>query len=173
MARRKTVTHSCGTTEGYVGLGYHGGGIGTVKQQVYDGDTIVVRGLGNFGVRFVGIDTAEMKLPLPGQTSFVSLADPRWEEFLADPFRQGGPLSPSPFSPGLTEYLQDRTGPGVAANHRRFAEAAEDQLEEYVQADMTAMGMAREGFAFYLRFAFRDHGQIRKVPLLHQPFPVR
>ncbi len=141
-------------TVGHVGLGIFGESVGTVKRQVYDGDTITVRGLGNFGIRFLGIDTAEKKIPLPGEDSFTSLADPRWDAFLSDPFHDGGPLSPSPFSAGLTAYLRARTGPGVAANHRKFADAAEDLLEEFVQNDLHEMGVSKEDFAFYLRFAF-------------------
>lgn len=151
----KTIENLPGhITVGHVGLGIFGGKVGTVKRQVYDGDTITVRGLGNFGIRFLGIDTAEKKIPLPGEDSFTSLSNPRWDAFLADPFAEGGPLSPSPFSPGLTNYLRGRTGPGVAVNQRMFADAAEDLLEEFLLADGDEMGGPKEDFAFYLRFAF-------------------
>jgi endonuclease YncB( thermonuclease family) len=139
-----------GQTVGHVGLGMHGQQVGSVKQQVYDGDTINIRALGNFGIRFLGIDTAEKKIPLPGEDTFTSLSDPRWEAFLTDPFASDR-LS---FSAGLTAYLQNITGPGVATNHKDFADAAEDKLEDYVQDDLDQMGVPKEDFAFYLRFAF-------------------
>lgn len=139
-----------GQTVGHVGLGMFGGQVGTVKRQVYDGDTITIRALGNFGIRFLGIDTAEKKIPLLGEDSFTSLSDPRWETFLSDPFASGG----LPYSAELTAYLQSRTGPGVAANHKKFGDVAEDLLEEYVQTDLNEMAVPKEDFAFYLRFAF-------------------
>lgn len=155
MARRKTIEQlRSGAVVGHVGLGIYGGQVGTVRRQVYDGDTINVRALGNFGVRFLGIDTAEMKIPLPGERTFTSLSSPRWDAFLSDPFAAGGPLSSSQFSNQLINNLQARSGPGVAANHRRFAEMAEDALEDFVQNDMSEMGVAEEEFEFFLRFAF-------------------
>lgn len=41
-----------GLTVGHTGLGYHGKGIGGARQQVHDGDTINVRAIGDFGIRF-------------------------------------------------------------------------------------------------------------------------
>lgn len=140
---------------GHVGLGMHGDQVGSVKQVVHDGDTINVRGLGNFGIRFLGIDTAEMSLKLPGEgDKFISLSDEKWEEFLSDPFQEDGALSPSPFSDELTEYLKTKVGPGVASNHRKYAEKAEDYLEKIIQEDIGEMGLTTDDFEFYLRFAF-------------------
>ena len=45
---------------GHAALGLHGGKPGSVRQQVHDGDTIIVRAPGNFGVRFLGIDAPEI-----------------------------------------------------------------------------------------------------------------
>jgi endonuclease YncB( thermonuclease family) len=143
-----------GATVGHVGLGMHGNQVGSVKQIVYDGDTLNVRALGNFGIRFLGIDTPEKKIPLPGESQFTSLSDTNWIDFLTDPFGAGGPLSPSPFSNGLTAYLQGRCGNSVAVNHKKHADAAEDKLEELVQDDLDEMGVSKEDFKFYLRFAY-------------------
>jgi endonuclease YncB( thermonuclease family) len=139
-----------GQIVGHVGLGMYGENIGSVKQQVYDGDTIIVRALGNFSIRFLGIDTAEKKIPLPGEDSFTSLSDPRWDAFLTNPFAPDD----SPYSAGLTDYILNKLGPGVAKNHKQHADAAEDQLEEFVQDDLTEMNVSKEDFEFYLRFAF-------------------
>ncbi len=151
----KTIKHFQGRTVGHVGLGVFGDEIGTVKRQVYDGDTITVRALGNLSIRFLGIDTAEKNIPLPGRgDAFISLSDPRWDAFLSDPFAAGGPLSPSPFSKDLTSHLKKRIVPGLAKNHRKYGEDAEDLLEQFVQADLQEMGMSKKDFSFYLRFAF-------------------
>ena len=137
---------------GHVGLGMFGGRVGTVKRQTYDGDTVTVtvRALGNFGIRFLGIDTPEKKIPLPGEETFTSLSDPRWEMYLASLFSSDEPA----YSAGLTAHLKGLTGGGAASNHKRIADEAEDTLEELIQNDLAEMAVAREDFVFYLRFAF-------------------
>jgi len=143
-----------GLIVGYVGLGMYGDEVGSVKQNVYDGDTINVRAMGNFSIRFLGIDTPEKKIPLPGESKFTSLSNQHWIDFLEDPFAAGGPLSSSSFSPGLKAYLQQRCGPNAAKNHKKFADAAEKKLQDFVQADLDEMGVKKEDFKFYLRFAY-------------------
>jgi len=56
-------------TVGYMALGLHGSSVGTVKQQVHDGDTINVRAVGNFGVRLLGIDAPEISFTLPAKNA--------------------------------------------------------------------------------------------------------
>lgn len=152
----KTITTlPNGQKAGHVGLGLWGEqGIGSVKQVIYDGDTINVRAMENFGIRFLGIDTAEKKIPLPGNDTFISLNDPRWVTFLTDPFSDGGSLHPSPYSQDLTDYLNAKMGANSATNHKKIADLAEDKLEEFIQADFDEMGQPEEEFGFYLRFAF-------------------
>ena len=133
-----------------VGLDMLGENLGTVKRDLYNSDTIIIQTMRYFGIRFLGIDTTEQKIPLPGENSFTPLSDPRWDTFLSDPFASGE----LPYSAGLTTYLQDRTGPGVAANHKKLGDASEKLLEEYVQTDLNQMDVPKEGFAFYLHFAF-------------------
>jgi endonuclease YncB( thermonuclease family) len=81
-----------GITIGHAGLGYRSGVAGSVRQQVHDGDTIVVRSIGNFGVRFLGVDAPEISFTLPGDRTFRGLSDPRWEYFPAKPFDEEFPL---------------------------------------------------------------------------------
>jgi hypothetical protein len=142
-----------GITIGHAGLGYRGGVAGSVRQQVHDGDTIVVRAIGNFGVRFLGVDAPEISFTLPGERTFRGLSDPRWEEFLSKPFDEKYPPFDPPLSQGLRQHLKARVGVGTALNHRRHAEAAEDLLEEEVRKDLSALGQAEEDFRFYLVFA--------------------
>lgn len=73
----KTLECINNQTVGHVGLGVWGGQVGSVRREVYDGDTIHVRALGNLSIRFLGIDTAEMKIPLPGEDEFTVLSDQR------------------------------------------------------------------------------------------------
>jgi endonuclease YncB( thermonuclease family) len=70
-----------GLTIGHAALGTHGAETGSVRQQVHDGDTVIVRPSGNLGVRFLGIDTPEVSFQLPGDRAFRSIADKRWVEF--------------------------------------------------------------------------------------------
>lgn len=142
-----------GMTVGYAALGYRSGVAGSVRQQVHDGDTISVRTVGNFGVRFLGVDAPEISFQLPGEDRFTSLANERWERFLSDPFSAELPPFIPPLDPGLYNYLQARIGPGTALNHRRHAEAAEGALEDEVLKDLQALGQDEENFRFFLVFA--------------------
>ena len=142
-----------GFTVGHMGLGSHGEGIGTVRQAVHDGDTINVRGLGNIGARFLGVDAAEISFTLPGSSSFVSLGDPRWEEFLSKPLSTSyGKFKPA-LASGLRQYLKGRVGPGCGANHYAHAVAAQTALEQEIQADLAVMGASKESFELYLAFS--------------------
>jgi endonuclease YncB( thermonuclease family) len=136
---------------GHFGLGQYGDAPGSVRQQVHDGDTINVRALGNFGVRFLGIDTPEISFTLPGKSSFTSLGQAGWEAFLADPLAADWQLPD--FPDPLAQYLRDHTGPGCAANHFRHAQAAEVALEAEVQSDMERLKLTPASFQFFLAFA--------------------
>lgn len=143
-----------GLTVGYAALGLFGEEPGSVRQQVYDGDTITVRTTGNFGVRFLGVDAPELGIPLPGEGGFPKLSDPRWDEFLEDPFAEGLPPFEPPLDEALVGHLKERVGSGAAVNHYRLGQAAEDALEAEVSADMEALGQSEEEFRFFLAFAY-------------------
>ncbi len=142
-----------GVTIGHAGLGYRGGVPGSVRQQVHDGDTVVVRAIGNFGVRFLGVDAPEISFTLPGKPTFIGLSDPGWEKFLANPFAADLPPFDPPLSQGLRQHLKASVGKGTALNHHRHAVAAEDLLEEEVRKDLNVLGESEEDFQFYLVFA--------------------
>ncbi len=142
-----------GLTVGHAALGFRGGVTGSVRQQVHDGDTISVRAVGNFGIRFLGVDAPEISFRLPGETRFTALSSSKWEAFLSDPLAQSLPPFNPPLAPGLLNHLQAGVGPGAATNHRHHAEAAEDALEEEVLKDIQALGQTEEVFQFFLVFA--------------------
>lgn len=71
-----------GLTVGYAALGFRGGVPGSIRQEVHDGDTINVRAIGNFGIRFLGIDAPEISFMLPGKSTFTGLSNTRWEALL-------------------------------------------------------------------------------------------
>ncbi len=147
-----------GTVVGYAGLGARGGVPGSVRQQVHDGDTITVRAatenssaeIGNLGVRFLGVDAPEISFTLPGGRGFIGLSDPRWEQYLSDPFKEA--FDP-PLSAGLLENLRAGVGPGAAMNHYRYAAAAEQALEEAVLKDIRELNQTEADFRFFLAFA--------------------
>lgn len=142
-----------GLTVGHAALGFRGGVSGSVRQQVHDGDTINVRAVGNFGIRFLGVDAPEISFRLPGERRFTSLSNSKWEAFLSDPFADGLPLFQPPLKSGLLDHLKAQVGPGVATNHYDHASAAEDALEEEVIKDLQALGQSEEDFQFFLVFA--------------------
>ena len=137
-----------GLTYGTFGLGLHGSGPGSVAQQVHDGDTVNVRAIGNFSIRFLGIDTPEVSFTLPGSNQFRSISDPAWEVFLADPFAAG--LPPINLDAALRANLQARLGPGAATNHAQQAGVAHRALEQEIQNDMIERGLT-EGRCSILR----------------------
>jgi endonuclease YncB( thermonuclease family) len=139
-----------GLTYGLFGLGIHGSGTGSVPQQVHDGDTVNVRALGNFAIRFLGIDTPEVSFTLPGSNQFRSINDPAWETFLTDPFAPG--LAPLNLDPGLRANLQNRLGPGASTNHARHAESAHRALEQEIQNDMIARSLTKDDVQFFAAF---------------------
>jgi endonuclease YncB( thermonuclease family) len=151
----KAIEQLAVLTVGHFGLGQHGAGIGSPAQQVHDGDTVNVRALGGFGVRFLGIDAPEVSFDFPGggHNDFVAITNPKWEEFLSDPFNaeKWGDIT---LSTGLKTYLKKATGPGTAQNHAFHAKPATDFLTQQVQDDLTKLGKTKEEFAFFLAFGY-------------------
>lgn len=139
-----------GLTFGRFGFGLHGEVPGSVAQQVHDGDTVNVRAIGNLSVRFLGIDTPEVSFTLPGRDQFVSIANPAWEQFLADPFAA---LPGLVLDAGLRANLQQRLGAGAATNHASHAQAAHRELERQIQDDMDTRGLTKETMLFFAAFA--------------------
>ncbi len=141
-----------GLIVGHAGLGFRDGVTGSVRQQVHDGDTINVRALGNFGVRFLGVDAPEISFKLPGEEGFTGLSDIKWERYLSDPFTHWP--HESRLDEDLIDYLKAKIKPGVAMNHYRHATQAEDELEKEVSSDLEDLGQSGEKFQFFLAFAY-------------------
>lgn len=138
---------------GHFGLGTGRGGvvIDTPHQAVHDGDTFSIRAVGNFGLRFLGIDTPEISFTLPGKKNFTAIEHADWEAFLADPFAAAhGPLL---LDGALAAHLATKVGAGCAANHALHARRAQAALEKEVTADIAAQALANDTFRLFLRFA--------------------
>lgn len=93
---------SAGLTIGHVGLGHYNDSSGSVLQQVHDGDTVSVRAIGSFSIRFLGVNAPEISFTLSGSSTFTDLGSNKWEAFFAnlDDEETYGSLSP-PFAAGL------------------------------------------------------------------------
>jgi len=106
----------------------------SVRSAVHDGDTVKVQLLGNFSIRFLGIDTPEMtfQYPIIGSSDDEKwLSVDRFDTYLNDPFSPSYPDSAAfknSLKPELVTHLQNYLGPNCAANHRRMAEEAKDAL---------------------------------------------
>jgi endonuclease YncB( thermonuclease family) len=148
----KAIESSFDKVLGHFGLGMgRGNKVLTPNAAVHDGDTFSVRASGNFGLRFLGIDTPEVSFQLPGKKAFTAIDKAEWETFLSDPFAaEWGPL---PLDPALRAHLESRVGPGCAANHAGFAVQAQAALAQMVTDDRNAQGLTDETFRFFLRFA--------------------
>ena len=146
-------TLASGLKVGHAALGARGDVPGSVRQQTYDGDTVIVDPDGNLGLRFLGVDAPEVAFPLPGSTAFISIADPRWTAFLEDPFDTAyGAIDP-PLDPALQASLAARAGPGAAVNHHDLAKAAERALEALIESDIAVLQQTPETFRFFCSFA--------------------
>ena len=131
-------------------LGTHGDQAGSVRQIVHDGDTLNVRLNDNLGVRFLGIDSAEISLPLPSAGTFIHLKDARWEAF----FKSGAWKNNLFLHPGLMLDLEVRIGLGndIAANQARQADRAQRTLEQMIQSDLDQSDKTEEDFEFFMAF---------------------
>jgi len=141
-----------GLIVGHAGLGFRDGVTGSVRQQIHDGDTINVRALGNFGIRFLGVDAPEISFKLPGKGGFTGLSNTKWERYLSDPFTHWP--HESRLDKDLVDYLKAKIKPGVAINHYGHATQAEDELEKEVSKDLEDLGQSEEEFRFFLAFAY-------------------
>lgn len=140
-----------GLTIGHFGLGIHADHVGSPANEVHDGDTVKVRALGNFSVRFLAIDTPEISLQFPGTKGFPNISNEKWEKFLTDPFAPE--YQTLEISEALKKDLKKRLGPGVAANHYKHATDARDFLAKQVEKDKTDLQCTNDSFVFFLVFA--------------------
>jgi len=144
-------TLESGVRVGYVGLAYRGEVVGSVRQEVHDGDTIKAKPIGNLSIRFLGVDTPEISFQYPGRKQFLGLSNPLWTDFLSDPF--ASEWQQPIMDEGLVEYLKQKTGQDTARNHHRHAVSAESALESEVLKDMKTLGQTKDNFQFFLAFA--------------------
>lgn len=80
MATTKALWVSNNLKLGQSGIGKYGANIGSVKQVVYDGDTVNTLFLKNLAVRFLGIDTPEESFQLPGEQTFTKISNQKWDD---------------------------------------------------------------------------------------------
>jgi endonuclease YncB( thermonuclease family) len=176
----KTIEQlASGMTVGHVGLGFRSGVPGSVRQQVHDGDTINVRAMGNFGIRFLGVDAPEVSFTLPGKKTFTGISSSAWDTFLADPFNAvHGAFSPA-LDVGLQTHIESLVTSGIGINHSRHADFAQDGLETEVMNDLAALGQNEDTFQFFMAFAHEvmdGYGRFlayinREQPNANQPSP--
>lgn len=152
MATNKVLrVDSRGNKYGQVMFGKHGQGIGSTAQITHDGDTMNVRTPLNFGIRFLGVDSPEISFNLPGETNFLKINDPKWDNF----FTSGAWKQHLQVPASLKNYLTNRIGDGVsvATNHFELAQQARDSLRAIVNKDLAAAGKTKDNFLFFLAFA--------------------
>ncbi|MGK8524908.1 hypothetical protein ACRS6B_26720 [Nocardia asteroides] len=162
------------------GIRRDSGGPQSLEESIPDGDTTGVHVQGNMAVRFLGIDTPEKRIDLPGTDSQTSLDSEDWETYLTDPFQPG--FGAFELDPSLAAHLRTRIGTGAAANHHRHAQKAGSSLRELVQSDMAALGQTTADFNYFLAFEFEvfdSHGRFlafvnrnQKNPDVPSPRPV-
>lgn len=99
----------------------------SLAQSIPDGDTTGVHVQGSMSMRFLGIDTPEKKIDLPGDDSQTSLDSARWETYLNDPLRPE--LGVFDLDAPLAAHLQARVGtdpPTITVTSTRPASRCEN-----------------------------------------------
>lgn len=151
-------------TTGFAKPGLFDNRPGTPQRQIHDGDTLSVQLDGNVGVRLLGIDTPEVSFSFPrlqtgnaaasAGTSFLGLEDPRWAEFLSDPFHERwGPMT-TPLPEPLKIWLRTRCNATQARAHHQHAIAAREEFQQLVISDMKIMQQTETTFSYYMNFGF-------------------
>jgi endonuclease YncB( thermonuclease family) len=136
---------------GHVGIGFKDAThVDTVDKKVHDGDTVTVRALGNFGVRFLQMDAPEVSCQLKGK-GFPRIENQTWIDYLTDP-SQGDQKYKDKFSPGLLANLEARFGPQAALNHKKHADKAREELARIIQDDLTTHNLTEDKFEFTMLF---------------------
>lgn len=115
-----------------------------IGKVVYDGDTINVDLTGSGALRFLGVDTAELKI---GNSALDS---DKWVALLTDPAL----LDTFPLDPGLKQYIAGKFGPETARNHHRHALASQAHLQSLVEADMAEQGLDADSFRIFAEFSY-------------------
>jgi hypothetical protein len=146
----------------------------TVGNAVHDGDTVSTDPDGNIPVRLLGVDAPEVSFTLPNDppVKFTDITDQRWADFLTDPFARGLPLFDPPLPRQLRAFLEQKLGPGCAANHAKHAKPATDAFRAKVSKDVADSGLDNDSFLFFLAFAHDVLDRYgRFLTFLHQDRP--
>jgi hypothetical protein len=125
------------------------GTIQPFSEAVPDGDTAGVQLDGTGAVRFLGVDSPEKSFEQPIGGAQRLDGQP-WEQFLTNPFANGFPVAL--LEPLLAAHLQQRVGPGAAANHYQHAVAAGDSLKQLIESDVAALGQTTD--QYYVAFSY-------------------
>jgi hypothetical protein len=156
-----------------------GGAVQSLNRSIPDGDTTSINLLGSASIRFLGIDTPEKAMNFGNETGRPSLASPRWETYLTDPFAPA--FGAFDISAELKAHLQTRIGPGAGVNHRVHGDHAEKALIALIESDMQALGQDVNSFEYFLSFshglldqygrflAFVNRNQSSATPSLPRP----
>jgi hypothetical protein len=146
-AARPTVFFKLGEGDARANLGLRRnveGAVQSLTKVVYDGDTINVDLTGSGALRFLGVDTAEVKI------GGSPLDSDKWQARLSDP----ATLDAIDLHPGLRAHLMARLGPDTALNHHRHALAAQAHLRALVSADIAEQGLTADSFRLFAEFSY-------------------
>lgn len=135
-----------------------------ISNYIHDGDTINVLSNRTFGIRFLGVDTAEVSIDYPSVIKPTNLPDwyewpdvSSFKEYLTDPFQYAGSESfEKSLGPRLLEYLKDKLNPETAQNHQIYGDIALKKLQNIVKEDISKYysNNPKYDFSFFMVFAF-------------------
>lgn len=167
-------------TYGKAIFGEYDGKPGSVKEIVYDGDTVNVEADGNLGVRFLGIDTPEKRFTLKTGSVFINTNNDQFKTYLTDPFADDADGYKAKLDQELIDYLNNKLGAECGDNHYFHAEEAHRGLERFIGSDVDKLQPQaaaeqkdpRELYKFFMMFSYEImDGYGRFLCHIHQDLP--
>jgi len=131
----------------------------SVKKAVHDGDMIKVQLMGNFSIRFLGVDTPEMTFQYPEVGSSDDgkwLSISKFDAYLSDPFSPSF-LNSDAFKNSLGDelvnHLRKYLRPDCAKIHRALAEKAQTALEDMIIEEYVERAKDGKHYSFFMAFS--------------------
>lgn len=126
---------------------------GDVKEITHDGDAVKVSVRGNFSVRLIAGDAAEISCDFKHKSGIFYRTDSdQWKDYLSNIQTYWRDIETD--LNGLYPHISQKLNEQTATNHRKHAVEARNKLMQFIQDDMTLLGLNKENFKFFTPFSF-------------------
>lgn len=126
---------------------------GDVEKITHDGDTVKVSVRGNFSVRLIAGDAAEISCDFKHKPGIFYRTDSdQWKDYLTNINTYWKDIQNN--LNGLYPHISSKLNAETAINQRKHAEGSRNKLIQFIQEDMTLLGLNKENFKFFTPFSF-------------------